>query len=356
MNIFNHKNIKKYPKDVSDYETELADQLFNETYCMARYSLGRGLSIPQHLLDVLYGIKHDNSLQPIASPLTDSETDVSENKDDLTESDIRALSQIHAQLTRLVSPATPRTIALLDYEKRNKGAFYFLGPVSLVRQLSYIAIFSLLSLVLIASSPFVNLEGMNQGFFASEGVSLLVNQTFLLCCAGLGAVFSGLFKASKYVTNGTYDPVYESSYWSSIILGLMAGIIIVELVPPELFSGSSASATQGGGDTLAVSNFGKPTLALVGGFSADLIYRLLNRIVDSIDHFVKGDRSATMTAETRASDLELSEKSLRMQSDHASQLLRLQRELESAKDVDSVKGQIMDFISESFPNEPGGRA
>ena len=44
------------------------------------------------------------------------------------------------------------------------------------------------------------------------GVHLLVEELFLLSAAGLGASFAGLFQANRFVTRGTFDPKYSSTY------------------------------------------------------------------------------------------------------------------------------------------------
>lgn len=342
---------------LESHASELVELLLNETHCMARYALSRGLTMPPNLLDRLCYTEDESRHEKENDEKADSETVTSCLFDEpsvLNKNTVKALSPIHGKLTQVVAPATPRTIALLDYEKRNRGIFYFLGPVVLVRRLSFVAIFSLISLIFIASSDRVNMENINAGFFDSSGGELLLNQAFLLCCAGLGAVFSGLFRATQFVARGVYDPVYDSSYWSSLILGLMSGMIIVELIPSELFTGVAASNSNGDlGDSDTVEqNFMKPALALVGGFTANLTYRILNRIVDSIDHFIKGDRSAASLAESRADASELSERGLRMQADQAAQLLKLQKEIDETGDTTAVREKIMDYISKSFPAEP----
>ena len=46
-----------------------------------------------------------------------------------------------------------------------------------------------------------------------------------------------------------------------------------------------------------VVNMGKPTLALLGGFSANMVYKVLQRIVDTIESLFKGDQQAVFEAQ-----------------------------------------------------------
>lgn len=100
----------------------------------------------------------------------------------------------------------------------------------------------------------------------THGASALVNEIFFLAAGGIGAAFAALFRAYVYIAEGTYDPKYESSYWIRFILGLMAGVLLPALVP----LGTTSSAVT------------RPALALVGGFSAALVYRILQRLVDVV--------------------------------------------------------------------------
>src|SRR5262245_23766312 len=57
-------------------------------------------------------------------------------------------------------------------------------------------------------------------------------------------------------------PHLQHLYWIRFALGLLAGVLLAELVPTD----TSHSVYHG---------VAKPTLALLGGFSASVVYRLL---------------------------------------------------------------------------------
>ena len=166
------------------------------------------------------------------------------------------LARAHASLARLIPPATPRGILLLN-RGRQYGRFRWLGPVRLIRQMLIAVILLLVGFVVLALSPYINHQ---RGHIPGFRDSLLVNELFYLRAGGLGAAFYALFTAYQYIAAGTYDTTYESSYWIRFILGLIAGVLA--------FADSGQLRQLPG-------NVTRPLLALLGGFSAAVLYRIL---------------------------------------------------------------------------------
>ncbi|NRB39363.1 MAG: hypothetical protein HRU20_12990 [Pseudomonadales bacterium] len=312
----------------------MVEQLVIESHCMVKHALSHGLSTPSDLTEKLFSLRQ----KYLANNKDDEEQSIHSAFDAC---DIKELTKIHNKLALIIAPATPKTITLLSADAQNANLLHFLGPVALIRQLSCTSIVLLLLLIFVSTSSLVNLNNINAGFFSSDGLALLLNETFLLCCAGLGASFSGLFRANKYVADGTYDPKYDSSYWSSLILGFMAGIILVELLPQEIFTA----------DDSPLKNFGKPALSLLSGFSANMIYRLLQRFVDTFDHFIRGDQSEVDAAKLYASQAQLAEKQTQMKVGQAAKLMQLQNALHETNDMDSFKKQINDFVADAITTD-----
>jgi uncharacterized membrane protein len=147
------------------------------------------------------------------------------------------------------------------------------------------AVSSITLFILLAMSPDVNTRSGD--IFRSSGLTVLLNLLFFLVAGGIGAAFAQLFKAYRYIADGTYDPKYEASYWVRFILGLIAGVVLPALVPLGQSGGSS---------------FTKPLLALLGGFSAAVLYRILERLVLALESVVRGDgRQELLAAEAAAS-------------------------------------------------------
>ena len=191
---------------------------------------------------------------------------------------LKTLAQIHNYLVDAIHPMTPQSIQIRHQERFGRT---WLSRLTLIRKLMYFAIACLLSLVLISLSSQVNGDPKNFNLFANSGMSLLLNELFLVTSAGLGASFSALFRANRFVERGTYDPSYETSYWLHVILGIVAGTILGMLVPIEeiekLVEGTNETHVS------SLNGLGKPLLAIAGGFSAQLVYKALLKIVKFLE-------------------------------------------------------------------------
>jgi hypothetical protein len=234
---------------------------------MVRYAFASGLAVPDTVADVVHRATSHDGPPP----------------------DVRQLTRAHNELVRLVAPATPRTILVIA--EGRQSALSMLGPVRLVRQMLVVVIVLLIAFLLLASSHDVN--ETSGDFFHSAGVPVLVNGLFYLVAGGLGAAFAALFTAQRYIKDGIYDPKYESTYWLRFILGLMAGLLLPALVP--LAEDGEAGAIT------------RPVLALLGGFSASVLYRILERLVSTVETLVRADPRQLRSAEQEVAAARTSE-------------------------------------------------
>ncbi len=301
-------------------EPHLIVQLVAECDAMARYALASGLKVPPHVFQVLGNVKED---------LKDTGPDDPTPRNEVT----NRLVAAHGQLAHLVAPATPRTLLLLSQE-RESTRLPFLGPVRLIRQMMLVAITLLLAFMLTATSPSVTHSSGD--IFSSSGLDLLVNELFLLSAAGVGAAFTALFRANRYIANGTYDPKYESSYWVRFILGLIAGIVLPSLIPA-------------GGD----GSFSRPLLALLGGFSASVVYRIMARLVDTLESLVQGDSKEVLAAREQAIKVQAAEQRIQDQLRLAAALMKLRTELDAAPGSEQLKASVVRIINELAPFDGG---
>ena len=120
---------------------------------------------------------------------------------------------------------------------------------------------------------------------------------YLVSASALGASFAALFKVRKYVENLSYDSQYESSYWVRFVLGVMAGLILS-------VSLSNLLPTRDDSEQFQIS---VPVLALIGGFSSDLVYRILKRLLDAVETLIEGSASEINEAERIKSEARLRE-------------------------------------------------
>lgn len=241
------------------------DQLEHECEALAHYAFSKGITVPGNLMRLL-------------------------NSGLSEEQDVRAhqVTDIYNQLSELVAPAKPQTILLMYDENKKAPPFLFLGSVPLIRRMMAVALVSLFSLIGLSLSGAVNNENMVASMFDLQGTDLLFVQAILLAASAIGASFAGLFKANSFVTQGVYDPKHESSYWVRFVVGLISGITLTQLIPINLDAVAQSTTDMIAVDTNSEANHAaiRITTALLGGFSANLVYNLLDRIVETLKSFI----------------------------------------------------------------------
>jgi hypothetical protein len=331
----------------------IQDQLLRECRAMAKHAFASGLKLPGSLVQTLENIVAANVAKPDSQNKEDHSADEidtdkgqSAGRLTLTQSGqtIQQLVQIHGKLADLVAPATPRTILLLSEEAARGGFWQFLGPVPLIRRMMFMAMASLVTLIAISLTESVNGDPRNFSLFSNSGLPLLLNEMFLLSAAGIGASFAALFQASRYVQEGTFDPMCESTYWIRFVLGLLAGTTLAGLVPIETFATTSAPA--------GFPTMGKPLLALLGGFSAVLVYRILNRLIDTVDSLVRGSTKDLVVAQQQTAKARAAEYTAERRMQMLAKLATLRKQLNSGANPQELELEL-DRIQQDLVSPEG---
>jgi hypothetical protein len=216
---------------------------------------------------------------------------------------IARLSKVHGALAVLSAPSTPEAVLLLREERQRRSWAYVFGPLPIVRQMLVLALLSLIVLIAASLQPDVNSENMRKSFLDLTGLPLLMTEIFLLSAASLGTCFQNLQQMNFYISAGTYDPRFQSSYWTRWMMGVISGFLLAELLHDVLFVpgspvGSITGAGGAGGAVSAVSPIATPMLALLGGYSVDLVHGILSQIVKMLGSFFR--TPAAGSGETRA--------------------------------------------------------
>ncbi len=97
--------------------------------------------------------------------------------------------------------------------------------------------------------------------------------------AALGASFYVLLKTQPYLVNRSYDPKYNAVYISRFIYGLVAGVILATALQNFLSKTDSVKAFTPG------------VLAILGGYAAEAVELILQRLVEILLAAVRGDGS-----------------------------------------------------------------
>jgi hypothetical protein len=150
--------------------------------------------------------------------------------------------------------------------------------VPLVRWLMFATAAFLSGFVLLAATPQARAASAGLGLGAStlDFPTLLLRELFLLCAAALGACLTALYRAGKEVARGSYDPEFDHTFLQRILLGMAAGLVVAELLP------------LGAGGESTLSTLGRPAVALLGGFAADVVHGVLSRLVAALETLFNG--------------------------------------------------------------------
>lgn len=226
--------------NTSGISPEITSQISDDINCMLGYASRNAVSIQEDLLPLI----QDSSV------------------DDL----IKA----HNVLVKNIYPATPKSIRYtraLYSDNRDKS---MLRKLPLVRNLIILAVGFLIMFVVTALSPEVSNDSLDKGVLENDGLNLLLNLGFLASISGLGVAFYLLKTVSTAVKQGTLIPEDTIYYIALIVLGVISGLLLSEIIiVPD-------------GSTDSVSLFDKSVLALLGGFSSDAIYTILQSIIDRL--------------------------------------------------------------------------
>jgi hypothetical protein len=295
----------------------MREQLLHESVEMIRFAFARGGSVPTSVVNVV----EQYQSHPAESPPLDPS----------------ALVQAHGRLAKLVAPATPMGVVLMSGAS-HPGRWGFLGPVPLVRRLMKTAIGCVVVFILLSLTQLV--DGTDIDIVHSNGLQLLVNELFWLSAAGIGASFAMLFQVNDYIVRCSYDPKHEPSYWVKFFLGVMAGFILVTLVPLPEPAGEEAAR----GMLLA-----KPTIAMLGGYSASAVYRILTRLVEAVESIFRGNAKDAIAEREQAAVARASEEASIARVRVAAKLVALQQQIATGGSGEEVTAKIREIVSSLTP-------
>lgn len=314
----------------------LKEQLVREACSMARHLVTNGTRVPAGLVHA-----------------TDQFEQALQNGKPV---DMTGLASTHERLARLVSPSKPGTLYLLDSNFHQQGhQASSLGPVKLVRDLVRVAmvcvgVFIALSVVaLVDASAGVDLfdvelargERPHPYHQSLLVVKIVLERVFWLAAAGIGASFAMLFSLNDQIVNRTYDPDETQSYWVKFFLGLVAGFILVALVPID---------TAGASGNASVQALGPPTIALLGGFSASAVYRILTRMVEALESIFTGGAKEQVMAAEKAASTRASEEFSQGKMAVAGQLVDLQQKLSAGMPGDQAAAHLKQVVAALVPS------
>ena len=308
-------------------EPSIREQYIQDSNLMLRYALNKGIAVPSSIVKTLESYILKRSIER-------GECDAdSVHYDEKVVGDLKAIVTTHERLTKIVYPATPDSIRYLIDEQNKPSILKFLSPVSFVRQMMGAAMACLAVFIMLSMLSYVSLTGGDESIQGS-GLPMLTNLLFFMSAAGLGASFAEFFEADEYITKGTFDPIFLSSYWMRFVLGLIAGMLLATLIPMD-----DANTKL---ELLA-----RPTLAMVGGFASSLVYRILKRFVETVEIMFGGKSKAVKVINREKSKLLGDIKNTRAK--FTRQIAELSEALNSGTDPRKIKERVEKIFDELVP-------
>jgi len=257
------------------YVDDPFESLYREIKAMIKYCYSRGIQVPADIVR-RYGEIEREIVENIGKS-ADGTTLQFSGYTKIVPLGIK-MGTVHNCLSEILEPAVPKSIYMIEEQLDRDSIWTQFGCLPIVRRFMLLSIVSIISFIAVCLSSGINNAAISKSIFDNQGTGLLLVFIFLMSAASLGTAFSTLLKLSRYIEERTFDPSYETSYYVKFLVGLMSGLIITQLVPPEVFGNMNVA--------------GKPVLALLGGFSVDLVYKVLQHLVDVVESaLVPGKKS-----------------------------------------------------------------
>jgi len=309
---------KEIPKTENVKPVSIKDTLITECGAMIRYALSNGIKVPAEVVKT-----YENYVNPSPKPYS-------------SEPDISGLVSIHERLSLIVEPAKPGALLLIQEDTNEKSWLRFLGPVKLVRRMMVVGFASLILLIIISMHPCVNAVASNWDPNQQQiSFETLIRSIFLLAAASLGVTFVILFRLRQFLGKGTFDPRYEPYHWIRYFLGIMSGYLLANMIHIE--------------KTLQ-SDFGKPLLALLGGASSDVVYNIINRLVEAVKSLVSSSIQTTVDSQLHIMKAKLTEVETQNRFHLASEIMKMQQKIDSSTEPEQIKQQLGQIINKLLNN------
>jgi len=237
----------------------------------------------------------------------------------------------------------------------------------LVRRLNIITMLCLIAFLGLFFADEVDSYTINGDILSYEGLKFVYNELVIVAIAALGASFYALFEVYKYITKNSYDPKYDSIYWIRFVLGIVSGVILAQFIfiSPEILGEENGtidainkSQELGGFMTY------KPLLAFLGGFSARVVHKILNSMVEAIETFISGSARDMVASREAAAKAQMQDKIKAIQQKNAEneavermkttmKLMQIQQEQRNGASQDEIQDKLSDLMND-FMKPVGG--
>jgi len=250
-------------------------------------------------------------------------------QDKAEEKSCKDIIDLHVLLSQLIKPAIPRGI----YGRKSGFVTKVTQSPWIVWQMLGIGIFFLAGIVYLSGFGYITAENLAPDAQNTENVSIYLPSIYLLFAAGLGAAFYNLNRMYNYIVTNSYDPRYVSSYWIRLVLGMVAGFMIAQMIELDI-------------DSI----YGKPMLALIGGYSVEVVSWALGRFVDTLKTLIQGSQETSVELFQNKLDAGITEHKIKAKAKLSQQIMDAKAKLPVA-DKDTPAAKALDELLTHILNE-----
>jgi hypothetical protein len=127
-------------------------------------------------------------------------------------------------------------------------------------------------------------------------VQLFANIDFSAIMGALvGSFFYMLIRLQPFLENRTFDPKYNSAYFTRFVTGVVAGVILAYVVKAYVTCDPSVPCDPSKSNN-AIACLSPAIIGILGGFSAEAVEQVLQRLVEVLLSTIRGDNSAQVQA------------------------------------------------------------
>lgn len=316
---------------------------------MIKYAAARGLPLPPDALAVVdqarltarisnepqtaLKMSPDQTTGEEGSPagVTTPPGDVKDINDNL---DLAKLSVAHAKLATVVAPATPSTILVITDSSSTKHEWVRgFGATTYARWLFLVAVVTVMIFLVVLLRTQQDSPSKTEQFLLTVAAALV------------GSVLYVMFNVSRQVRAASIDRAQEGVYTAHLVLGLLSGTALAFLViqpvePPA--NGSDA------GTSIQVL-LTRPLIALLGGFAVEAVYRILQRLVTTLEALVRGSEDELVQAQNQAAKARAAAAVVNARAALAARLVNLYGQLDAANLTEKARADIEKMIEDLLP-------
>ncbi|MEZ4308233.1 MAG: hypothetical protein R3F14_09340 [Polyangiaceae bacterium] len=174
-------------------------------------------------------------------------------------------------------------------------------------------------------------------------MALLVNELFFLSAAAVGASFSNLFDINREIAAGTFVTANRVTYWVRFILGVVGGLLLSTVLHVDAVAPSNADAAR--------MHFQGAALALMGGFSSNVVQKLVQRLIEALESVLKGSIDQELKSRAAQQRLDMDESLSKERMSTTVFLADIRRRLAAGEDPNALSAEVSKASQDALAGE-----